>query len=81
MAHIFDSFKKAKKVVTSCETLEKLRGAKRYVNQFLEVYCEVNYINGKLETNVLLSELYDKLTALIYLKKHQLKNKQDGIRK
>lgn len=74
MAHIFDSYKKARKVVTSCESKEQLEGAKKYVNQFLEIYSEVTYKDGKLETNTLVSELYDRLLCLVYLKKHQLKS-------
>ncbi len=41
----------------------------------MEVYGEVNYRNGKLETNNVVAELYDKLTALVFLKKHELKTK------
>lgn len=73
--NIFYSYKKARKVVITCETWEHLQAAKRYVNLFMEVYGEVNYKNGKLETNNVVAELYDKLTALIFLKKHEFKNK------
>ena len=41
----------------------------------MEMYGEVNYKNGKLETNNIVSELYDKLTAVVFLKKHQIKTK------
>jgi hypothetical protein len=73
--NIFYSYKKAKKVVNTCETYEQLQGAKRYINCFLEMYKEILYRNGELEVNNVTAELYDRLTALVFLKKHQLKNK------
>jgi hypothetical protein len=70
--NIFQSYKKAKKVVTSCETKEQLAGARTFCNLFMKTHSEPRNKRWEVNTTPIVAELYDKLTLLLYFRKHQL---------
>ncbi|MDA9111881.1 hypothetical protein N9J42_00180 [bacterium] len=70
--NIFYSYKKAKKVIISCETREQLAGAKRFCNLFMKVHSEPINKRWEVNTTPIVAELYDKLKMLLYFRKHQL---------
>ena len=74
--NIFNSYKKAKKVILSCETIEQLAGAKSFCNLFMSIHSQPRQ-NKRWErtTTPIVGELYEKLKTLLFFRKHQLNNK------
>jgi len=73
--NIFHSYKKAKNVIISCETIEQLAGARSFCNLFMKIHSEPQR-NKRWERNTtpIVGELYEKLRTLLFFRKHQIKN-------
>ena len=72
--NIYQSYRKAKNVIISCETIEQLAGAKSFCNLFMKIHSEPQR-NKRWERNTtpIVGELYEKLKTLLFFRKHQIK--------
>ena len=71
MNNIFETHRKAKSVINSCDDARQLKAAKRYMNLWFR-YHSVRNRKGQFVTNTLVKELYEKLQKLMYVKKYKL---------
>ena len=69
--NIFNSYKKAKAVVTSCDDARQLKGAKRYINFWFRAHSDNRKGNVYYASNEVY-ELYERLNKLLYIQKHKL---------
>ena len=72
--NIFQTYKKAKKVIRSCENYLQFRNAKKYVALWFKQHSTYHEYSETYSADALQQELYAKLQSLIYLKKYELKN-------
>ena len=71
MKDIWRDYKYAKKVILSCDDHLQLTAARRYMNLWFKKYTYVGKYNIRVADSVV-PELYDKLKAVLYVKKHEL---------
>ena len=73
---ILDSFRKATKVIASCETNNHLQGAQKYANNFLSSYSETtdDWIANHpvIEADPFVDECYRRLLTQIRVKREEL---------
>ena len=73
--NIFHEYKKAKKVIRSCENYLQFLTAKKYVALWFKQHSVYHSRTKTYSAETLQQELYAKLQSLLYLKKYQLKKK------
>jgi hypothetical protein len=71
MDNIFETHRKAKSVINSCDDARQLKAAKRYMNLWFKYYTKTNN-KGQYIASTLVRELYEKLQKLMYVKKYKL---------
>ena len=71
MDNIFETHRKAKSVINSCDDARQLKAARRYMNLWFKNYATANK-KGQYITNTLITELYETLQKLMYVKKYKL---------
>lgn len=72
--NIFETYRKAQKVIRSCENYLQFQNAKKYVALWFKQYSTYHVTSDTYSADTLQQELYAKLQSLIYLKKYELKN-------
>lgn len=77
MVSIFGSYKKALKVIESCENKKQLVGAKKYSNNFFQTYAKfVGYSKYGFREYVsdgMVSDMYNRLQVKLVEKKNGFK--------
>jgi len=73
--NIFQTYKKAKKVIRSCESFLHYRSAQKYVALWFKQHSVYHSRTRTYSAETLQQELYAKLQSLLYLKKYELKKK------
>lgn len=73
--HIFETYRKAKKVVASCDSFLQYRTAQKYISLWFKQHSIYHDKTGTYSAETLQQELYAKLQSLLYLKKYELKKK------
>ena len=71
MDNIFETHRKAKSVINSCDDARQLKAARRYMNLWFKNHAKANK-KGQYITNTLIRELYESLQKLMYVKKYKL---------
>lgn len=74
--NIWKTYNKAKLVIASCDSQMQLKGAKRYINLWFDMYTTKDD-NNKIIAEELVAGLYEKLKNYIYLKKYELKRESN----
>lgn len=69
---IFLTYRKAKEVITSCENLQQLKGARRYINLWFRAHSTIAKDGKHLLINGTIQALYESLIKFLYIKKHKL---------
>ena len=69
---IFFTYRKAKEVITSCEDLQQLKGARRYVNLWFKAHSTIAKDGKHFFINGTIQALYESLNKFLYIKKHKL---------
>jgi hypothetical protein len=75
MNNIFQTYKKAKKVIASCDSFLQFRSAKKYTALWFKQNSTYHPLTDTYSADSLQQELYAKLLSLQYLKKYELKDK------
>ena len=71
--NIFQPYRKAKKVVASCDSFLHYRTAQKYVALWFKQHSVYRTKTRTYSAEPLQQELYAKLQSLLYLKKYALK--------
>lgn len=71
MKNIFQTYRKAKSIVLSCDDASQLKAAKKYINLWFKEYTTVDK-KGNRHAERLVSDLYEKLLSLMYVKRYEL---------